>query len=182
MKRKGGIGLSAVAAIAVIIGFTTVASEHTDENSAPVFLTEIPQGYRDFGLIAVSRLTRGDGTSQLRAELGNEIAVKAYREGKLPFPDGAIVAALHWNEISSPDNDKVLAKGFPGAGIQSFTAGSSVNMQFMVKDSKKYAATGGWGFGDFTNGKPGDMKLMNTCFACHVPAKDNDFVFTRYAR
>jgi hypothetical protein len=54
-------------------------------------------------------------------------------------------------------------------------------MQFMVKDSKKYAATGGWGFGDLTNGKPGDMKLMNTCFACHVPAKDNNFVFTHYA-
>jgi len=181
MKRKGGIGLSAVAAIAVIIGFTTVASEHTDENSAPVFLTEIPQGYRDFGLIAVSRLTRGDGTSQLRAELGNEIAVKAYREGKRPFPDGAIVAALHWNEAGSEDNNKVLAKGFPGAGIQSFIPGSGVNVQFMVKDSTKYAATGGWGFGDFTNGKPGDMKLMNTCFACHVPAKDHDFVFTKYA-
>ncbi|MGH8100561.1 MAG: cytochrome P460 family protein, partial [Chthoniobacterales bacterium] len=52
---------------------------------------------------------------------------------------------------------------------------------FMVKDSKKYAATGGWGFGDFTNGKPGNEKLMKTCFACHAPAKDRDFVFTRYA-
>src|SRR5262252_1103041 len=129
MKRKGGIGLSAVAAIAVIIGFTTVASEHTDENSAPVFLTEVPQGYRDFGLIAVSRLTRGDGSSQLRTELGNDIAIKAYREGKLPFPDGSIIAALHWNEVSSPDNNKVLAKGFPGASIQSFIPGSGVNMQ-----------------------------------------------------
>src|SRR5262252_10055806 len=113
MKRKGGIGLSAVAAIAVIIGFTTVASEHTDENSAPVFLTEIPQGYRDFGLIAVSRLTRGDGTSQLRAQLGNDIAIKAYREGKLPFSDGAIIAALHWTEVPSDESTKVLAEGFP---------------------------------------------------------------------
>ena len=181
MKRNGVIGLPAVAAIAVIIGFTAIASEKTDENSTPIFLTEIPSGYRDFGLIAVSRLTRGDGSSQLRAELGNDIAIKAYREGKLPFPDGAIVAALPWNELSSPDNDKVLAKGFPGVGIQSFVPGSSVNMQFMVKDSKNYAVTGGWGFGDFTNGKPGNEKLMQTCFACHVPAKDHDFVFTRYA-
>src|SRR5215468_4329492 len=182
MKRDFAFGLCALITPAVILCVTAIASEKTDENSAPVFLTEIPQGYRDFGLIAVSRLTRGDGTSQLRAELGNEIAVKAYREGKLPFPDGAIVAALHWNEISSPDNDKVLAKGFPGAGIQSFVPGSGVNVQFMVKDSKKYAATGGWGFGDFTNGKPGNERLMQTCFACHVPAKDHDFVFTRYAR
>jgi hypothetical protein len=130
--------------------------------------------------IAVSRLTAGK-SSQLRAELGNDIAITAYREGKLPFPDGAIIAALHWNEVSSDENDKVLAKGFPGAGIQSFVPGSAVNMQFMVKDSKKYAATGGWGFGDFTNGKPGADALMKTCFACHVPAKDHDYVFTRYA-
>jgi hypothetical protein len=183
MKAKNTtLSLSALAATAAILGFTAIASEKTDETGAQIYLTEIPQGYRDFGLIAVSRLTRDDGSSQLRAELGNDIAINAYREGKLPFPDGAIVAALHWNEVSSPENDKVLAKGFPGAGIQSFIPSSGVNVQFMVKDSKKYVATGGWGFGDFTNGKPGDVKLTNTCFACHVPAKDNDFVFTRYAR
>jgi hypothetical protein len=128
MKRDFAFGLCALIALAVILCVTAIASEKTDENSAPIFLTEIPQGYRDFGLIAVSRLTRGDGSSQLRAELGNDIAIKAYRERKLPFPDGAIVAALHWNELSSPDNDKVLAKGFPGAGIQSFVPGSGVNM------------------------------------------------------
>src|SRR5258708_28496105 len=92
----------------------------------------------------------------------------------------AIIAAalmIHWNEVSSQENNKVLAKGFPGAGIQSFVPGSGVNMQFMVKDSKKYAATGGWEFGDFTNRKPGSATLMKTCFACHVPAKDQDFVF-----
>ena len=131
-------------------------------------------------LIAVSRLNAAKG-SQLRSMLGNEIAIKAYREGKLPFPDGAIIAALHWNEASSEENNKVIAKGFPGAGIQAFVPGSAVNMQFMVKDSKKYAATGGWGFGDFTDGKPGNAALMKTCFACHAPAKDHDFVFTRYA-
>ena len=59
--------------------------------------------------------------------------------------------------------------------------GSRVNMQVMVKDSKKYVATGGWGFGDFKHGKPGDEALHKTCFSCHEPAKDRDFVFTRYA-
>ena len=43
------------------------------------------------------------------------------------------------------------------------------------------AATGGWGFADFTNGKPGDEALHKTCFPCHVPAKDGDYVFTHYA-
>jgi hypothetical protein len=51
----------------------------------------------------------------------------------------------------------------------------------MVKDSKKYAATGGWGFADFKDGRPGDKALHETCFPCHTPAKDRDYVFTRYA-
>jgi hypothetical protein len=171
--------LVALLAIAVAVVCVVGASEPAVE-AAPIFLTEIPQGYRDLSLIAVSRLTAGNGSSQLRAELGNDIAIKAYREAKLPFPEGSIIAALHWNEVSSKENTEVLAKGFPGAGIQSFVPGPGVNIQFMVKDSRKYAATGGWGFGDFTNGKPGGEKLMNTCFACHVPAKERDFVFTRY--
>ena len=158
----------------------STASGHADGEAVPIFVTEIPEGYRNWKLIAVSRLVTPKG-SQLRAELGNDLAIKAYQEGKIPFPDGAMIAALHWNESSSGENDKVLASGFPGAGIQSFVPGSGLNMQYMVKDSQKYAATGGWGFGDFANGKPGNDTLMKTCFTCHVPAKDHDFVFTRYA-
>jgi hypothetical protein len=51
-----------------------------------------------------------------------------------------------------------LASGFPGAGLQSFVV-IRQNVQFMVKDSKQYAATGGWGSADFTNGKPGNEAL-----------------------
>ena len=169
-----------IAAIVAGLAYIAPLSGRTEEETDAIFVNEIPEGYRDWKLITVSRLTGAKG-SQLRSMLGNEIAIKAYREGKLPFPDGAIIAALHWNEVSSEQNNKVIAKGFPGAGIQAFVPGSAVNMQFMVKDSKKYAATGGWGFGDFTSGKPGNAALMKTCFACHVPAKDRDFVFTRYA-
>ena len=153
----------------------------TNGGATPIFLTEMPRGYRDLSLISVSRLTAGNGSSQLRAELGNDTAIRAYRESTLPFPDGTIIAALHWSEASSEENKAVLAQGFPGAGIQSFIPGSALNMQFMVKDSKKYSVTGGWGFGDFTNGKPASEAQMKTCYACHLPAKDHDFVFTRYA-
>jgi hypothetical protein len=76
-------------------------------------------------------------------------------------------------------NDNVLDGAFPGA--QSFVVGSPVNIQVMVKDSKKYAATGGWGFADFRDGKPGDKALHETCFPCHVPAKDRGYVFTHCA-
>jgi Cytochrome P460 len=131
-------------------------------------------------LISVAQLAGGN-LKQLRAQLGNDIAIKAFREGTVPFPDGAIIAALHWDEASSEANNKVLAAGFPGAGLQSSVAGSVENVQFMVKESKKYASTGGWGFADFKNGKAGDEALHKTCFPCHEPAKDRDFVFARYA-
>ena len=119
---------------------------------------------------------------QVRAQLGNEIAMKAFQGGKLPFPDGVIIAALHWNEASSDENNEVLATGFPGAGLQSFVAGPAVNVQFMVKDSKKYAETGGWGYAHFNDCKPADTSFMQSCFPCHEAIKSRDDVFTRYAR
>ena len=151
-----------------------------ESNASPIYGITIPAGYREWHLISVNHLA-GEILKQVRAHLGNDIAIKAFREGKLPFPDGAIIAALHWNEASSEENNKVLAIGFPGAGLQSSVAGSATNVQFMVKDSKKYAATGGWGFADFKDGKPGDEALHKTCFPCHQPAKAQDYVFTHYA-
>ncbi len=51
----------------------------------------------------------------------------------------------------------------------------------MVKDSRKYAATGGWGYAQFDkDGKPADQKKMATCYACHEPIKDRDYLFTKY--
>jgi hypothetical protein len=121
-------------------------------------------------------VTQEEGNfNQLRAQLGNDIAMKAYREGKLPFPDGSIIVALHWDRVASDEDNKVFGR------VQAFVAGSPVNLQVMVKDSKKYAATGGWGFGDFKDGKPSDEAMHKTCFSCHEPIKDRDFVFTRYA-
>jgi hypothetical protein len=178
MKRIAFL-LVAVATLAGVVAFTAPASGHADEEAAPIYGVKIPAGYRDWKLIAVDHLLVADKVDQLRAQLGNDIAIKAFKEGKVPFPDGSIIAAIHWTRVPSEDNNKVLAGPFPGA--LSFVVGSPVNVQFMVKDSKKYAATGGWGFADFKDGKPGDKALHETCFACHTPAKDRDYVFTRYA-
>jgi hypothetical protein len=172
--------LVAAGVLAGMAGYLAPASGQADGEAAPIYGIKVPEGYRDWRLISVNHLA-GGSVKQLRAQLGNDIAIRAFRDGTRPFPDGAIIAALHWNEASSDENNKVLATGFPGAGLDSFVPSSAVNVQFMVKDSKKYAATGGWGFADFTNGKPGDEALHKTCFACHEPAKDRDFVFTRYA-
>jgi ABC-type sugar transport system substrate-binding protein len=173
--------LVAASALATMAAYMPPASGQTDGEAAPIYGIKIPPEHRDWRLIAVNHLA-GSNLKQMRAQLGNDIAIKAFREGKIPFPDGTIIAALHWTEASSDENNKVLAVGFPGAGLQSSIAESPVNVQFMVKDSKKYAATGGWGFADFKDGKPGNEALHKTCFPCHEPAKDRDYVFTRYAR
>lgn len=177
--------LIGVGALAGAVAATAPVSGQSDGEAAPIYGVKMPQGYRDFRLISVKRLTgkqltgAGGELKQLRAELGNDIAIKAYREGTRPFPDGTIIVALHWNRVPSEDNNKILAGPFPGA--QSFVVAARKNMQIMVKDSKKYAATGGWGFADFTDDKPGDKALHETCFPCHAPAKAQDFVFTHYA-
>src|SRR5262245_23820248 len=123
-------------AVAMVVGAVATmipASGQADGDAAPIYGIKIPAGYRDWRLISVNHLA-GNNVKQVRAQLGNESAIKAFQEGKLPFPDGTIIAALHWNEAPSDENDKVLASGFPGAGFHSFVAGSAVNVQFMVKD------------------------------------------------
>ncbi|MGO9266359.1 MAG: cytochrome P460 family protein [Candidatus Binataceae bacterium] len=176
-----GIALLLIGVVALTgaITFMTAASGQADEGSSPIYGVKVPANYREWKLIAVDNLLVAGKTDQLRAQLGNDIAIKAFEEGKVPFPDGAIIAAVHWTRIRSEDNSNVLAGPFPGA--QSFVVGSPVNVQFMVKDSKRYAATSGWGFADFKGGKPGDKALHETCFPCHAPAKDRDYVFTHYA-
>jgi len=186
MKRIALV-VVAVAAVAGAAAYMESASGQSNGDAAPIYGVKLPEGYRDWRSISVKRLTgkqltgTGKELRQLRAELGNDLAIKAYRDGTLPFPDGAIIAALHWNEDSSDSDNEALAAGFPGLGLESTFAGSAVNAQFMVKDSKKYAASGGWGFADFTKGKPGDETLHEKCFPCHAPAKDRDYIFTRYA-
>jgi hypothetical protein len=114
--------------------------------------------------------------NSLGAVLGNDVAIKAYREGTLPYPNGTIIVALHYRHAPSEENDRIFGRA------QSFVPGPPTNIQFMVKDSLKYAATRGWGFGHFsTDGKPGAEALMRTCFPCHAQQKARDLVFTQYA-
>jgi len=172
MKRIVSL-LVAVAAVAGVAASTITSSGRANEEASPIYGVTIPSGYRDWKLISVTH-EEGD-FNQLRAQLGNDVAIKACREGKLPFPDGAIIVALHWKRVPSDEDNQVFGR------VQAFVAGSPVNLQVMVKDSKKYAATGGWGFGDFRDGKASDQALHEKCFPCHIPVKASDYVYTHYA-
>jgi Cytochrome P460 len=167
--------LVAVAALAGVVAFTVPKPLHADEDAAPIFVTQIPPGYRDWRLISVAR---EEGSLQdIRAILGNDEAIKAFREGTLPFPDGAIIARIAWSFDPSEENNKVFDQP------QSFVAGQPKNgVTFMVKDSRKYASTGGWGFAQFDDGKLAGESVLKTCFPCHQAIKARDCVFTRYAR
>jgi Cytochrome P460 len=169
--------LVAVATFAGVAVFTAPTSRRaTAQEATPIFVTKIPAGYRDWKVVSVAH-EAGD-LNDIRAVLGNDIAIKAYRDEKLPFPEGAIVGRIAWSHVSSEENNKSFGRD------QSFVAGPPTDfyLQFMVKDSKKYAATGGWGYSSFDkDGKPTDEAVMKKCFPCHQAITARDFVFTRYA-
>ncbi len=168
--------LVAVTLVAGVITFAPRVSGHTDEQAGPVFGIKIYPGYRDWRLISVAH--EEGSLNDIRAILGNDVAIKAYRKGKLPFPDGTVIARIAWKDVPSEENDKVFGRK------QSFVAGDAPEwyLQFMVKDSKKYSSTGGWGFAQFDkDGKPADEAKLKTCFPCHEPIQARDFVFTHYA-
>jgi hypothetical protein len=153
---------------------TSADTGGANANTAPVPVTEIPPGYRDWRFISVAH-EEGNFHS-FGAILGNDGAIKAYRERKLPYPNGTIIAALHYHHVPSEENNKIFGRD------QSFVPGDPSNIQFMIKDSKKYESTGGWGFGHFQNGKPvTDTATIKGCFDCHAKIKQRDLVFTRYA-
>ena len=131
--RRIAVLLAAVAALAGGVAYIATASGQDDEKEVPIFVDKMPDGYRDWKLISVAH--EEGNLNSLGAILGNDIAIKAYREGKLPFPDGSIIAALHYGHVPSEENNKVFGRS------QSFIAGPPTNIQFMVKDSAKYATT-----------------------------------------
>ena len=172
MKRITNLVMGKIAVCLITLVIFTAS--RADQPAGEIYVREIPPGYRDWRLISVAH--EEDDLHSFAAVLGNDTAIAAYRAGTLPYPDGTIIAALHYRHAASDENNNVFGME------QSFVAGAPTNIQFMVKDSKKYAATGGWGFAHFNNdGKPGDEKLMQTCFPCHQKIQARDLVFTKYA-
>jgi hypothetical protein len=172
--RRIDFVLVGVVALAGVVASMAPASGQADGEAAPIFGVKIPSGYRDWRLISVAH--EEGSLNDLRAILGNDAAIGASREGKLPFPDGTIIARLAWSYDPLEESSKAFGRP------QSYVAGPPKNgVQFMVKDSRKYASTGGWGFAQFDGGKPAGEAMHNTCFSCHQVAKARDFVFNRYA-
>lgn len=175
LRPAGARRLGAAAALAGAVACMAAPSRPRVEEAAALPAIEIPAGYRDWALISVAR-EEGE-LDDIRAILGNDIAMQAYRAGKLPFPDGSIIARLAWSYDPSEENNAAFGRA------QSFVAGAPKNgVQFMVKDSRAYVSTGGWGFAHFDDGRPAGEAMLATCFPCHQAVAERDLVFTRCAR
>jgi len=177
MHRNSVAGL--ILAMLLVGASAAVANGRPQGQGSPIYGVKLPDGYRDWTLISVAQ--ENGKNNDIRAILGNAIAVKAFRGGVRPFPDGAVLVRLAWRYQSSPRNDAV----FPAP--QSFVAGAATNVQVSVKDSKRYASSGGWGYGQFEGGLPNkDEALVRSCFACHQKLEkleaNADFVFTAYSK
>jgi hypothetical protein len=140
------------------------------------------RGYESWQTIAVSQ-----GEKVMAVILGNPAMIEAYEAGMpgngKPVPDGAKMAKIHWAPKES--------ETFPGAIV----AGALLDVDFMVKDSMRFADSGGWGYAVFRYDSQSDTFTPGTMqeqppqgndakcgFACHTVVKSRDYVFTDYAR
>lgn len=169
MKLKLALLLAVAGACSVFaVKAQPATADKPPENASPVYGVTLPEEYRRWEMIAPA--VEGEPLNELRVIVGNSVAIKAYQEKTLPFPDGSVLVKLAWKRIQSPE--------FEPASIP----GPATTVQVMVKDSKKYPDSGGWGFGRFIDGKPADTLQHQSCFACHQAlVKNHDFVFTRLA-
>jgi hypothetical protein len=127
---------------------------------------EFPLGYKDWKTI--SSTERFDNHT-MREILGNDVAIQAIAKNEInPWPDGTVFAKVAWSE--APEEAGVVR------------AGDFKQVEFMIKDSKKYAATAGWGWARWVGanlqpyGKsPG---FSRECVSCHTPVSQNDYVYT----
>jgi hypothetical protein len=182
MKCRAVQRIAIVTALAGALGGSALAAQEKYAVKVPggLAFSEF-KGYENWQLVSISE----DG-GLMAAILANPVMIDAYRAGVpgngKPFPDGSRMAKIHWNP-------KKL-ETFPAATVP----GTQHDVDFMVKDSKRFADTGGWGWAAFehdsTSGKFSPATTANAppqgndakCgFACHTIVKARDFVFTDYS-
>ena len=183
MRRKSArITLSVAVLVAAVTGLA-LSSQDKYALKVPggLAFSEF-RGYEAWQAISMSRTER-----VLAVTLGNPAMIDAYRAGfpdnGKPVPDGAKMAKIHW----APKQNQF----FPNATVP----GALQNVDFMVKDSKRFSDSGGWGYAVFdydaasdtfkpgtTAGTPPQGNDAKCGFACHTTAKARDYVFTDYGK
>src|SRR5579864_5049815 len=181
MKRKSvGVIVSVGVFLSVLVGLALAAQDkYTVKVPNGLAFSEF-RGYEAWEVVSISQ-----NGNLVAAILANPAMIKAYSAGipgnGQPFPDGAKMAKIHW----SPKK----LETFPTATVP----GTQHDVDFMVKDSKRFSDSGGWGYAvfdydaasdTFTPGtladKPPQGNDAKCGFACHTSVKNRDYVFTDY--
>ncbi|HLZ66699.1 MAG TPA: cytochrome P460 family protein [Aliidongia sp.] len=182
MKGKSILAISIITAMLAAAGGWAAATKDKYTLKVPngLAFSEF-KGYEDWAVVAISE--NGD---KIAAILGNPVLINAYRAG-IPtngkhFPDGAKMAKIHW----IPKKQETQ----PG---EPTVPGTQHDVDFMVKDSKRFADSGGWGYavfnydtasGSFSPGTSADDPPQDNdakCgYACHTIVESKDYVFTDY--
>jgi hypothetical protein len=180
MTRISYLPITIVAVSLTVLVGVSFAADNKDTVAVPngLAFSEF-KGYEGWQVIAVSK-AKLPNADVINAILGNPEMIEAFKDGfpgnGKPIPDGARMAKIHWNAKTHED--------FPGHAIGPDTLH---DIDFMVKDSKRFAATGGWGWAEFDYDTATDtFKPLGTgaaCgYACHTLVKSRDYVFTGYPK
>ena len=182
-KKRVVISVSLAVSLAVLAAGAAISAQDKYSLKVPggLAFSEF-KGYESWQAISVSH-----NGPHLAMILGNPAMIGAYKAGipanGKPFPDGAKMAKVHWNPRK---NDAQ-----PGQPLQPATQS---DVDFMVKDSKRFADSGGWGYAVFeydaaagtfrpgtTSDQPPQGNDAKCGAACHTIVKNKDYVFTEYA-
>src|SRR6202140_4230739 len=182
MKKSTLISLSISVSIAVLAAGVAISAQDKYTVQVPngLAFSEF-RGYEYWPVIAIS-----ENGGKIAVIVGNPVMIDAYKEGVpgdgKPFPDGVKMAKIHWN----PKKQET----YPG---QPTVPGTQYDVDFMVKDSKRFADSGGWGWAVFEYdaasdtftpgtlaGKPPQGNDAKCGFTCHTSVKTRDYVFTDY--
>lgn len=159
--------LAAGTALAILATANVAAREAQTIPPAPNGI-EFPADYRDWRVISVAHRT---DNNTMRAILGNDVAVAAAREGTTnPWPDGAILGKVVWKQTAKEHWPSAIAPA------------EFVHAEFMFKDAKRWAETGGWGYARWKGAQLApygkDAGFAQECVSCHTPVRHRDYVFT----
>ena len=160
--------LIALITAAAVAAAGTIAFAQSDGPAPAPNGIKLPAGYKDWRVISSSHRT---DNNSLRVILGNDTAIKAARAGKTnPWPDGSILAKLVWKDRKDENWEAATVPG------------KFVHAEFMIRDTKKYAKTFGWGYARWLgkDQKPygEDADFVQECLGCHIPVKSRGYVFT----
>jgi len=182
MKRIVFSAIFIIAVVVAIFGGNAISAQDKYTLQVPGGLAFAEfKGYESWPVIAIS-----ENRGKMAVIVGNTIMIDAFKEGVpgngKPFPDGAMMAKIHW----IPKKQET----YPG---QPMVPGTQHDVDFMVKDSKRFADSGGWGYAEFeydaasdtfrpgtSDDQPPQANDAKCGYACHTIVRTRDYVFTEY--